>query len=230
MSRLLLVEDSENAAIVGDLGRGLAMLARIGARIARGFVVPCGVNLRDGLSNEILRWFDRLETKSVSLRSSNEEAAAELETLHDIGRRQLLEAIEYLQNNARRRGGAAAIVAQKSLNAEIVGSIYSENPHVNEGGEMIIEASLWSSKTVLRRVASEKDRVLIKKSTGALLLEDEDLEEMCLDPRQIQEIYTITRKIERRARKAVRVDWAYDAGRLFIVRLQALKKEVYEKQ
>lgn len=221
-----MLEDSSDLELVGDLGRSLAKLAKDGARIARGFVVPRGERLRNGLSNEVMRFFDRLGTKDAVLRSSQREHVEEVETLHGVGREQLLGAIEYMQSNARRRGEKAAIVVQKSLDAETAGVAFSANPSTRERHELIIEASLWGGGTVLKKDDEEieKDRVLINKNTGALLLEDEE-SEICLGGEQIQELYNLVRKIERRAKRAVRVDWAYDSGRLFILRAQALSWE-----
>jgi phosphoenolpyruvate synthase/pyruvate phosphate dikinase len=48
--------------------------------------------------------------------------------------------------------------------------------------------------------------------------ESEEEGEICLTPGQIQELYTLIRKIEKTLHEPVTVDWAFDHGRLYILR------------
>ena len=59
MSRVLLLDDTDNPEVVGQLGSQLAKLAKKGVHIVEGFVVPINQKLEFGMSNEVLTAFDR---------------------------------------------------------------------------------------------------------------------------------------------------------------------------
>ena len=126
MSAIIRIGESAEAKQVGELGAALTKVHRRGARVAAGFVVPRETRLTNGLSNEILREFDRLKTKQVVLRASTEDGV-ETESLRDIKRQALLGAVSYLQDNARRRGRQAQLSYKNSslrkYRAEVTRSI-----------------------------------------------------------------------------------------------------------
>ena len=229
MGKLLDIDASTDITIVGNLGVYLARLKRAGFRVVDGFIIPADEELQFGFSSEVLRAFDRLHAESVALRAAPIEMDIySSETIRGVKRDVLIDTINYLQNNSLRRGHKVAVVVQKDLNAEFSGTIHSYNPVTLDNGEILIEANLWMNNTVLTG-ESETDMILVNKNTGALNLESEDEDEICLTPNQISQLYNMIRKIEKKLGEAVSVDWAYDNGILYVLRARPITQKTYER-
>lgn len=234
MGRILLLDDSTDAGLVGQLGAHLSKLKREGLNVADGFILPIGFELIDGMTNEIIRGFDRInasrnrggnikEETTVILRPSYMDENHDSEVLRDVARHELIDAVKYLQKNSMRRGRRLAIVIQNDLFAETSGTVHSINPATKDANEVLIEANLWMNDTVLGG-ESEPDMILIDKNTGATSLESEEEVEICLEPEQIHELYTLVRRMEKRLGYPISLDWAYDRGVLYILRARKLDK------
>ena len=232
MGRILLLDDSTDAGLVGQLGAHLSKLKREGLNVADGFILPIGFELVDGMTNEIIRGFDRINANRNRGRNIKEETTAILrpsymyenhdsEVLRDVARHELIDAVKYLQKNSMRRGRRLAIVIQNDLFAETSGTVHSINPATKDTNEVLIEANLWMNDTVLGG-ESEPDMILIDKNIGATSLESEEEAEICLEPEQIHELYTLVRRMEKRLGYPISVDWAYDRGVLYILRARKL--------
>ena len=232
MGRILLLDDSTDAGLVGQLGAHLSKLKREGLNVADGFILPIGFELVDGMTNEIIRGFDRINANRNQGRNIKEETTAILrpsymdenhdsEVLRDVARHELIDAVKYLQKNSMRRGRRLAIVIQNDLFAETSGTVHSINPATKDTNEVLIEANLWMNDTVLGG-ESEPDMILIDKNTGATSLESEEEAEICLEPEQIHELYTLVRRMEKRLGYPISLDWAYDRGVLYILRARKL--------
>lgn len=232
MGRILLLDDSTDAELVGQLGAHLSKLKREGLNVADGFILPIGFELVDGMTNEIIRGFDRINANRNRGRNIKEETTAILrpsymdenhdsEVLRDVARHELIDAVKYLQKNSMRRGRRLAIVIQNDLFAETSGTVHSINPATKDTNEVLIEANLWMNDTVLGG-ESEPDMILIDKNTGATSLESEEEAEICLEPEQIHELYTLVRRMEKRLGYPISLDWAYDRGVLYILRARKL--------
>lgn len=232
MGRILLLDDSTDAGLVGQLGAHLSKLKREGLNVADGFILPIGFELIDGMTNEIIRGFDRINANRNRGRNIKEETTAILrpsymdenhdsEVLRDVARHELIDAVKYLQKNSMRRGRRLAIVIQNDLFAETSGTVHSINPATKDTNEVLIEANLWMNDTVLGG-ESEPDMILIDKNTGATSLESEEEAEICLEPEQIHELYTLVRRMEKRLGYPISLDWAYDRGVLYILRARKL--------
>ena len=229
MSKTLAIDASIDINIVGNLGHYLALLKRAGFRIVDGFVVPVNTDISDGLSNEVLRRFDALGVKSVTLRASPLEMNIfSSETIRNVKRDDLVGTLDYLQNNSIRRGHKIAVVIQKDINAEFAGTIHAYNPVTLDQNEILIEANLWMNDTVLTG-ENDSDMILVKKSTGAMILESEEENEICLTPGQIQELYSLIRRIEKTLGEPITVDWAYDHGRLYILRARPFTDKTFRR-
>ena len=200
--------------------------------MADGFILPIGFELVDGMTNEIIRGFDRINANRNRGRNIKEETTAILrpsymdenhdsEVLRDVARHELIDAVKYLQKNSMRRGRRLAIVIQNDLFAETSGTVHSINPATKDTNEVLIEANLWMNDTVLGG-ESEPDMILIDKNTGATSLESEEEAEICLEPEQIHELYTLVRRMEKRLGYPISLDWAYDRGVLYILRARKL--------
>ena len=232
MGRILLLDDSTDAGLVGQLGAHLSKLKREDLNVADGFILPIGFELVDGMTNEIIRGFDRINANRNRGRNIKEETTAILrpsymdenhdsEVLRDVARHELIDAVKYLQKNSMRRGRRLAIVIQNDLFAETSGTVHSINPATKDTNEVLIEANLWMNDTVLGG-ESEPDMILIDKNTGATSLESEEEAEICLEPEQIHELYTLVRRMEKRLGYPISLDWAYDRGVLYILRARKL--------
>lgn len=232
MGRILLLDDSTDAGLVGQLGAHLSKLKREGLNVADGFILPIGFELVDGMTNEIIRGFDRINANRNRGKNIKEETTAILrpsymdenhdsEVLRDVARHELIDAVKYLQKNSMRRGRRLAIVIQNDLFAETSGTVHSINPATKDTNEVLIEANLWMNDTVLGG-ESEPDMILIDKNTGATSLESEEDAEICLEPEQIHELYTLVRRMEKRLGYPISLDWAYDRGVLYILRARKL--------
>ena len=228
MSKVLAIDDTDNPEIVGQLGAQLAKLAKISVNIVDGFVIPVGQKLEDGASNAILTAFDKLGAKSVILRSSVNARVYDSEVIRKVKRDILLDTISYMQKNAARHGRIIAVVVQRDLEAEVSGTIHSINPVTLDTKEMLIEANLWMNDTVLSG-ESDADMIIVNKRTGALTLESDDENEICLTPRQISQLHTVCRKISDRFKYETSVDWAYDNGKLFILRARPIDEKTLER-
>jgi len=228
MDKILRVDDTINPEIVGQLGARLAKLAKNKIRIVDGFVVPIGQKLQDGASNAILTAFDNLGAEDVILRSSINASTSDTETIRKVKRGTLLDTIDYMQKNAERYGHIIAIIVQRDLKAEVSGTIHSINPVTLNNREMLIEANLWMNDTILSGDA-EPDMIIVNRRTGALSLESEEENEICLTPRQISQLHLICRKICDCFNDEMSVDWAYDNGKLFILKAQPIDEKTLER-
>jgi phosphoenolpyruvate synthase/pyruvate phosphate dikinase len=94
--------------------------------------------------------------------------------------------------------------------------------------EEMVEAHLWMNRTVLGG-ESEPDMLIINKRTGALSLESEEEAEICLGPKQISQLHAMVRKIEDRLKCDVSVDWAYDNGKLYVLRARPITNKTLER-
>ena len=228
MSSILLLDEGRDPDLSGQLGSNLAKIAAAGIRVTPGFIVPLEQKLQDGVSNEILRIFDRLKIENAILRASVNLPDPKTETIRNVKRDTLLDTISYMQANAHRRGRMVAIIVQKDINAEIAGTIHSINPVNLNKREILIEANLWMNKTVLSG-ESDPDMILLNKYTGMLSEESDDEKEICLTPKQVTELYQMVRKIEKIFNMPVSVDWGYDHGILYIFNVRIITDKTREK-
>lgn len=223
-----MLDDTDNPEIVGQLGAQLAKLAKIGVRIVDGFIIPINQKLEYGMSNEVLTAFDQLDSECVILRSSVDSKDYDTETLRDIRRDGLLDAITHIQQNNARRGRLVAVIVQRDLNAEVSGTIHSINPVTGDRREVLVEANLWMNKTILNG-ESEPDLMILNKRTGTLTNESEEQDEICLSPKQLLKLHSLIRKAEDRFGGDVSVDWAFDNGYLYALNVHSIDEKTIER-
>ncbi len=224
-----MLDECGSPEIVGHLGAALYTAKLAHLRVVDGFVVPIGEELALGLSNEILRAFGSLHTKTVILRASYaDENIFAGETIRDISRDALITTIGYMQQNALRKGYDVAIIVQASLRAEFAGTIHSYNPVTHDHDEILIEANIWMNDTVLSG-ETEADMILINKSTGAVTTESDEDSEICLTPKQISYLHNLIRKVENTFDGPVSVDWCFDNGLLYILNVRPINDITYER-
>ena len=149
MSNILMLGDSDDIKVVGQLGAYLTKTVRAKQNIGRGFVVPIDKYVGYGMSNEILRIFDEMKLDQVILRASPATARDANETIRKVSRNNLLSTINYMQENAKRRYEPCAIVVQELLDGEFCGKVHSCNIYTGAQDEILIEAKLWANNSVL---------------------------------------------------------------------------------
>ena len=215
-----MLGDSDNHEVVGRLGSNLAKTMRAGFTTARGLVVPVGKYVGYGMSNEILRKYDDLKLRAVILYSSpldNERS----EMIGPVSRSNLISAINYIQDNAKRRAELSAIIIQEFLDGEFHGKVHSVNPYTGEKSEILIEVKLWANNSVLGN-EEEPDMILVNKKDGTVALESNE-EELVLEADQVQELYRAAKKMEKYLRRPVTLDWGFVNGVLYILRTRRIK-------
>lgn len=214
-----MLGDSDNYEVVGQLGSNLAKTMRAGFTTARGLVVPVGKYVGYGMSNEILRKYDDLKLRAVILYSSpldNERS----EMIGPVSRSNLISAINYIQDNAKRRAELSAIIIQEFLDGEFHGKVHSANPYTGEKSEILIEVKLWANNSVLGN-EEEPDMILVNKKDGTVALESNE-EELVLEADQVQELYRAAKKMEKYLRRPVTLDWGFVNGVLYILRTRPI--------
>jgi len=220
MGVLLALDSSDDIRTVGRLGAFLAKTVRADIKIARGFVVPINKHVGYGLSNEILRAFDKLEVERVILRASPVHGEEETETIEAVERDNLVEAVANLQSSMERRWRPSAIIVQEHLNGELYGQIHSKNIYTGADDEIVIEAKLWATNSVLGD-DYEPEMTILNKRDGTVELESEEGESL-LDADQAQQLYRAVRKVEKAVDAPVSLDWAFVNGVLYILKTRLL--------
>lgn len=215
-----MLDSSDDIKIVGQLGSLLVKTKRAGLNTARGFIIPIDKHVGYGLSNEILREFDKLSISKVVLRASPIPNSDEVETIAPVEREKLIETITYMQANSERRWDPSAIVVQEFLDGEFCGQVHSHNPYTDADDEIVIEARLWANNSVLGD-DDESEMIIVDKRAGAIELESEEDESM-LDADQAQQLYRAVRKAEKAIGAPVSLDWAFVNGVLYILRTRLL--------
>lgn len=224
-----MLDECGDSGIVGNLGASLYTLKKARLRVVDGFIIPVNQEIVFGLSNEILRAYDKLGARSAVLRASYVDPLVfDSETIRDVKRDDLISTISYVQQNAGRRGDPAAVVVQKNLRAEFSGTIHSYNPVTHDQNEILIEANIWMNDTVLSG-ETDADMILINKSTGAVAVESNEDSEICLTPEQIERLHNLIRKVEKQFNHPVSVDWCFDQGILFILHARPINKTTHER-
>ena len=215
-----MLDSSDDIKVVGQLGSYLTKTTRAELKTARGFIVPINKHVGYGLSNEILREFDKLEIKQVILRASPIHDEEEPETVGPIERDELVDAVANLQASTERRWRPSAIIVQEYLDGELCGQIHSENPYTGAEDEIVVETKLWVKNSVLGD-DYEPEMTILDKRDGTVELESEE-EESILDADQVQQLYRAVRKAEKAVGSPVSLDWAFVNGVLYILRTRPL--------
>lgn len=214
-----MLDSSDDIRTVGQLGSYLAKTKRADLKVARGFVVPINRHVGYGLSNEILREFDKLEVKSAILRASPVHDD-EIEVVGPVTRDEIVEAVAKMQIDAERRWRPSAIIVQEFLDGELCGRIHSQNPYTDARDEIVIETRLWAENSIIDD-DEEDEMVILDKRDGSVELESEE-EESILEADQVEQLFRAIRKAEKAIDAPVSLDWAFVNGVLYILRTRPL--------
>jgi phosphoenolpyruvate synthase/pyruvate phosphate dikinase len=220
MSNLLMLDSSDDVKVVGKLGSYLAKTMRAELKIARGFVIPIDKHVGYGLSNEILREYDRLQLDKCVVRTSPIPDNLAGEVRVPVARDELIDTVISLQADAAKHWQPCAIIVQEYLDGELMGTIYSQNPYTGAHDEVLIETSLWASNSVLGD-DDEPEMILLDKRDGTVSLESDE-EQTYLEAEQVQTLYRAIRKAEKAISEPISLDWGFVNGVLYILRTRPL--------
>lgn len=208
--------------------------ARSLLELSRDFLIPeFFVILPEDTLENILERFDKLGASKVAVRSSavNEDGkdaawAGQLETLLDVERDDLIEAIEHCRRSADSaravayaeaiglESGAVAVIVQKMLQPVASGVSFSKHPVTGE-----------------EKVVVEAVRGIGEQLVGGFVTPDTYVEggehylsgsEAILLQSQLQEVINLTRQVEGFYRYPVDVEWAYEDKKLYLLQARPI--------
>ena len=125
-------------------GLRLGSLKDKGIQVAEGFILTEGAQIEDGLANRLMEAFDRLTTEAVIIRLGNisEEANS---VVRNVTRDELIGQLLKMQNLHDK----APLIVQKTLNAELSGTLLGLNPEDGTKNEIWIESYWWLGESAL---------------------------------------------------------------------------------
>ena len=223
MEGIVRLGETLDAAVVGERGVRLGKLAKRGVRVAEGFVVPRGVLLEDGLTNRLALAFDELGARSVIVRGG-EMGDEDEATLKYIDKQSLVAAIGRL----RRQSSNAAVIFQRTLNAELSGTILTMNPETSNNQELWLESYWWLGESVI--FESKKPEVmLLEKNSGTVIMHEDGDEPTGLSEQHLEDLQEASLATEHLMGWPSKIDWAFENGVLYILDVRKLKLLEEEK-
>lgn len=203
-------------------------------KLANEFRVPeFFVIVSDDKLDHVFEKFDALGAEKVAVRSSavNEDSkdaawAGQLETVLNVERSGLLEAIQRCRESAHserakaygeERGvesGGVAVIVQKMLQSRVSGVAFSKHPVTGED-KVVVEAvqglgELLVGGTVTPDTYIEGGERYL--SSSAAILNDKELEEVVL----------LTKRVELFLSYLVDIEWAYEDGSLYLLQARPI--------
>ena len=137
-----------------------------------------------------------------------------------------------------------AVVVQKMVNSEMAGVCFTAHPVTRDRNQMVIEAGLGLGEAIVsgritpdtyvidkRRheildinVACQQEMIIRKGKSGTKVvrLKKSDQEKQVLSGKQIIEIATICRNIEKHYKKPQDIEWAFEKGKFYIVQTRPI--------
>jgi len=181
---VLKLSDAHNIPLSGGKASSLAKLVQAGFSVPNGFVITTKVeNINTSVKNEILKEFDRLDSKYVAVRSSavsedgsRDAWAGQLDTFLNIDRNNLIEKIKLCQQSskseralsyAEQKGlktSGVAVIVQAMIQSEVSGIAFSANPITRNDDEMIIEAGFGLNEPIVSGEITPDTYILAKPS------------------------------------------------------------------
>jgi len=236
--------NKDDIALVGGKGASLGELLSMGLNVPEGFVLTTeiyGKNLSD-FQKEILIQFNNLNTKLVAVRSSanvedspQNSFAGQFETYLNVTRENLLENIEkcwdsvnsarvseYLKGKGINKDKIKiAVIIQKMVDSEKSGIAFSVHPVTQDRNQIIIEAGLGLSETIVSGQITPDSYVVEKNK---LLILDKNItgEKQVLSDREILELSKLVLKIENHFGFPVDIEWAIESGKIYILQCRPI--------
>lgn len=203
-------------------------------KLSKEFLIPeFFVILPDDALENVLERFDSLGAEKVAVRSSavNEDSkdaawAGQLETVLDVERDALLEAVERCRSSTRSEraqayalaknlgSGDVAVIIQKMLRPETSGVSFSKHPVSGE-----------------EKVVVEAVRGIGEQLVGGFVTPDtyvENGEQFLSGPvailrtGELQEVVALTRRVEKFFGYPVDIEWAYERKKLYLLQARPI--------
>lgn len=214
MSQLIPLETCTDASLVGVKAARLARISHTRFSTPPGFVIPANLHIEDGLSNDIFTSLENLNLEPATLRiSAPTDNTTITSALFEINKHSILDTI----TKSKAANPGSAIIIQKSLNAEIWGTVYSTNPHTGAKNEIYIISSMYSIAD-----PDPTDVFLLDKNTGSIIAEHDQPKDSILTPDHLENIHTSALEIERIFNHPIRIKFGFDTGKLVCLGIKPL--------
>ena len=221
MDSLVGIGEIKNADSVGVRGLRLGSLKDKGIQVAEGFILTEGAQIEDGLANRLMEAFDRLTTEAVIIRLGNisEEANS---VVRNVTRDELIGQLLKMQNLHDK----APLIVQKTLNAELSGTLLGLNPEDGTKNEIWIESYWWLGESALFD-GKRPEIALIDKTTGMVVMQEEGDEPIGLTAKHLEDLQVAGLASEHIMGWPTKLSWAFEDGQLYI--LDVKKAEILEE-
>lgn len=220
----------EDINLVGGKAASLGEMTKIGITVPTGFVITTAAKGQIN-KEEILKAFDLLNTKKVSVRSSavaedSQKAswAGQLETYLNVSREDLISKIkdcwnsiksERALNYAARQNLSEsqllmAVIVQKMKNSKAAGVMFTANPVTNNKNEIMIESILGLGEVLVQGSVTPDNFIVDKDS---LEIKNKDLQRISkqsISDENIKKLTELGKKIEDYYGSPQDIEWAID--------------------
>lgn len=226
--------ETSAAQSAGGKARGLDFLKRHGYKIAEGFIVTEIENFGEEEYTQILNAFDKLNTESVSVRSSASDEdgrehsnAGQYDTCLCVTRKELKEAVEkclrslsgerataYSKTFLAGKRASMNLVIERMIDASYAGVMFSSDPMKREN--VLIEAVQGAGEQL---VGGEKSAWQYSIPKGGFSFESP----YGISEEALKQIYTEGLQIQKEFGAEVDLEWLIDqAGQLFWLQLRPI--------
>jgi pyruvate,water dikinase len=227
---MLLLTDS-HATDVATCGAKAATLAGL----VQAFAVPRGfvVLVDEPLDETILKAFDTLEAEKVAVRSSamNEDGkeaawAGQLETFLNVGREELLSAINKCrQSNGSER--AASYAAAQGISAGNVAVIVQEMIFPSVSGVAFTKHPVTGENTVVVEAVRGLGESLVSgHSTPDTYVENGEYhlagEVPIMGEQELQEVFMLAKRVRSALGYEVDIEWAFEHDKLYLLQARPI--------
>lgn len=232
---MIIKLDIQAEAHLAEIGGKAANLAKLSEHfsVPEAFIISADEAI---VSTEVLQWFDALSVSSVAVRSSaaNEDGvssawAGQLETSLNVGRNELIDAIQHCRSSVRSAraraysgltksgAGRVAVIVQRMVNARISGVAFTRHPVTNEN-ETVIEAVVGLGDALVSGLTTPETIIVSNNKSLDVLSEQQDI----LSKDEITEIAQLALGVESRLGYPVDIEWAYEGQNLYLLQARPI--------
>ncbi len=189
------LSEATNVKYFGGKAANLAKMLQAGLPVPDGFVIPATTyqkfnqKMPKELEDELQKAFDELGAKRVAVRSSalaedstKASWAGQLETVLNVTRETLVEAVEYCwasmqsrraqtyakENKITTKQQAVAVLVQTMVDSDISGVLFTANPITNNKKETVIEAIYGLGELLVQGIVTPESYTIDSK-TGKVI-------------------------------------------------------------
>lgn len=219
----------EDVNLVGGKASSLGEMTKIGIPVPTGFVITTAAKGQIN-KEEILKAFDLLKTKKVSVRSSavaedSQKAswAGQLETYLNVSREDLISKIKECWNsvksdrvlsyagrqNLSEEQLAMAVIIQKMIDSKASGVMFTANPVSQNKNEMMIESVLGLGEALVQGSVTP-DNFIVDKESLEIKSKDLQNDKQTISDENVKKLTKIGKRIEDHYGSPQDIEWAID--------------------